>query len=59
MLAAARLVTVSALMREESRGAHWRSDFPRTAETGARRFLTLADAQRIGETAPEKLRAHS
>jgi L-aspartate oxidase len=59
MLAAARLVTVSALMREESRGAHWRSDFPQEAATGARRFLTLADAQRIGESAPKKLRAQS
>ncbi len=30
MLAAARLVTAGALAREESRGGHWRSDFPLT-----------------------------
>ncbi|KXZ15268.1 L-aspartate oxidase [Bacillus nakamurai] len=29
---AAKLVTVSALLREESRGAHFRSDFPQTEE---------------------------
>jgi L-aspartate oxidase len=59
MLAAARLVTAAALMREESRGAHWRSDFPALSQNGARRFLTLADARRIGETAPRKRSAQS
>ena len=28
MLAAAKLVTAGALARQESRGGHWRSDFP-------------------------------
>lgn len=46
MLAAARLVTVSAILRQESRGGHWRSDFPRTREDGARSFITLAEAER-------------
>jgi L-aspartate oxidase len=59
MLAAARLVTAAALMRDESRGAHWRSDFPATARNGARRFLTLSDARHAGETMPVPQRAHS
>lgn len=44
MLAAARLVTVAALARTESRGGHWRSDFPLTKSFGARTFMTLPDA---------------
>jgi L-aspartate oxidase len=44
MLAAARLVTVAGLRREESRGGHWRSDFPLTQKNGARTFMTLTDA---------------
>jgi L-aspartate oxidase len=47
MLAAARLVAAGALMREESRGGHWRNDFPLTRARGARTFMTLADAARI------------
>ncbi len=47
MLAAARMVASAALARTESRGAHWRSDFPGTAKTGTRSFLTLAQAARI------------
>ncbi|MEO7053559.1 MAG: L-aspartate oxidase, partial [Rhizomicrobium sp.] len=44
MLAAARLVTVAALARTESRGGHWRSDFPLTRKIGTRTFMTLPDA---------------
>jgi L-aspartate oxidase len=44
MLAAARLVTAAALARKESRGGHWRSDFPLTQNAGARTFMTLPDA---------------
>ncbi len=44
MLAAARLVTAAALARRESRGGHWRSDFPLTQKTGARTFITLPEA---------------
>jgi L-aspartate oxidase len=44
MLAAARLVTAAALARKESRGGHWRSDFPLTQKAGARTFMTLPDA---------------
>ena len=49
MLAAARLMTAAALVRTESRGAHWRSDFPRAAKNSKRSFLTLADAERIAQ----------
>lgn len=37
-LIAARLIASSALDREESRGGHFRSDFPETAETATRSF---------------------
>ena len=47
MLAAARLVTVAALAREESRGAHWREDFQQTEKIGARSFMTLHDAKEM------------
>jgi L-aspartate oxidase len=56
MLAAAKLVTAGALMRQESRGGHWRSDFPLTDRTGKRNFMTLGDAQRIAAGAPAPLR---
>jgi L-aspartate oxidase len=47
MTATARLVTAAALARHESRGGHFRIDFPQT-DTGAKRsFLTLADAEKI------------
>ena len=49
---AALMVTAAALKREESRGGHYRSDFPKTDPKQARRtFLTLADARRIAATA--------
>ena len=51
MTAAAKLVTAAALARQESRGGHWRSDFPQTDKTGARTFMTLADADRIAADA--------
>jgi len=47
-LVAARLITAAALAREESRGGHYRSDFPATAPALAHRtFLTLAEARAI------------
>ncbi len=46
MTAAAKLVTAAALARTESRGGHWRSDHPQTADA-TRTFMTLADAERI------------
>jgi succinate dehydrogenase/fumarate reductase flavoprotein subunit len=45
------------MAREESRGAHWREDFPQTAKDGVRSFMTLSDAAHITETAPALQRA--
>ena len=53
MLAAARLVTVGAMNRQESRGGHWRSDFPATRKDGQRSFTTLTEA---GHVEPPALR---
>jgi L-aspartate oxidase len=47
MTAAAKLVTAAALTRQESRGGHYRTDYPATSEPGKRTFLTLDDANRI------------
>jgi len=58
MAAAAKLVTAAALVRKESRGGHWRSDYPETKETGVRTFMTLAEAERIASTVePHQRRA--
>jgi L-aspartate oxidase len=40
-------VVAGALARHESRGGHYRSDYPQTDEHGARTFMTMADADRI------------
>ncbi|MEO8458661.1 MAG: L-aspartate oxidase [Chloroflexota bacterium] len=42
MLTCARLVTEAALMREESRGAHFRSDWPAAREEWRRRVVWVA-----------------
>lgn len=47
MTAAARLVTAAALARQESRGGHWRSDFPAADAQGQRTMLSLAVAEAI------------
>jgi len=47
MAASAKLVAVSALARHESRGGHFRSDYPKTDEKAARTFMTLNDANAI------------
>jgi L-aspartate oxidase len=45
MTATATLITAAALMRQESRGAHCRLDFPETkGDTGQRSHLTLTEA---------------
>ncbi|MBS0471779.1 MAG: L-aspartate oxidase [Proteobacteria bacterium] len=47
MTAAARLVTAAALARRESRGGHYRSDYPQTEAAPQRTFMTLAEAHAI------------
>ena len=44
-LIAARLIAASALMREESRGAHARADHPETHAEARRSAMTLAEAR--------------
>jgi L-aspartate oxidase len=51
MLASARLVAAGALERRESRGGHWRQDFPLAGKKAARSFMTLADAKAIEQVA--------
>ena len=53
--ATARLVAAAALARQESRGSHWRNDFPATEAQGQRTLLTLAAAQAV--TQPPTRRA--
>ncbi|WP_432449096.1 L-aspartate oxidase [Aliiroseovarius marinus] len=56
MLATATLITAGALMREESRGAHERSDFPQTNDgPGSRSELHLSDALAIRAQVCEEL----
>jgi L-aspartate oxidase len=51
MATAALMVTAAALRREESRGGHYRSDFPQTDPVARRTFLTLDDARAIAQAA--------
>ena len=48
MLTTAKLIAAAALMRTESRGGHYRSDFPEPDPAWRHRtFITLDDAERI------------
>ena len=55
MAATATLIAAAALLREESRGGHFRSDFPETRSDMAQRSrLTLDEALALRRTLVEQ-----
>jgi L-aspartate oxidase len=59
MTATAKLVAVGAHKRHESRGGHYRVDYPRTNELAERTFLTLEDAEAFASSLAAPARAVS
>jgi L-aspartate oxidase len=47
MTATAKLVTAAAFARHESRGGHFRTDYPQTDAVAKRSFFTLTDVEKI------------
>ena len=45
MVLAAQFIAFAALQREESRGGHFRTDFPKAMQRAERNHITLADLQ--------------
>jgi L-aspartate oxidase len=53
MILTARLITTAALMRKESRGGHYRTDYPRTVPAFAHRtFITIDDLNTVDRKLP-------
>jgi L-aspartate oxidase len=57
MTAAAKMVTAAALAGHESRGGHFRSDYPQTDTEAKRSFLTLAEAEKISADAASTVKS--
>jgi len=55
MSAAATLIAAAALLREESRGGHYRTDFPQTAATAVATEITLDRALAVRDTAVKQV----
>jgi L-aspartate oxidase len=54
MTATAKLIVAAALQRTESRGAHFRTDYPQTNGVAEHTYLTLADAEKIAHEAESR-----
>jgi L-aspartate oxidase len=54
LLAVARALTAAALRREETRGAHWREDFPETSDAWRGSLVTTLSGT-VFEPAPQEV----